>query len=354
MFEKEAKIYLKRGLSVIPTDTEKRPTFDWYIFQKQRMDEDEVDKLFKNAGGIGLVCGSISGNILAIDIDTKYFDSEISYDEIWSKVPDYLKEELVVQETRSGGKHWIFKTQYKLGNKKLAMRPTSDEERLINPDEKMKVLIETRGEGGFICMYPTKDYKIVSKNTKINELSTEDTLLLLELSTGYNRVWDEWGLYQRFSTEKENKFLSSPFEEADNRLNLLSYMETKGYKAVGRETKNGIRLLRPGANSSHSGYYHSDRNVYANFSMSTEFENGKVYSASSVFTILEANGDWKKSYKMLLDMGYGHALDLTPQLSEFIKAHKENNLERLLELHFNATKVIGGWLINNKFYKNEY
>jgi hypothetical protein len=354
-FIKAAKNYLKKGISVVPTDKHKRPTYEWFKFQKHRMSEDSVEECFAKAEGIGIICGSISGGILAIDIDSKYFDNEISYEEIWSRIPDEIKNLLVVQETRSGGKHWIFKTEYKLGNVKLAMRPTSDVERIENPNEKMKVLIETRGEGGFICITPTEAYSIISENKKLNTLTTEQTIFLLELSTSYNRVWDEAELYNRFSVEKENKFLTSPFDDADEKMNLLSYLQTKGYTPIGRESAQGLKLKRPGTStSSHSGYYHSGTNRYANFSMSNEFENGKVYSPSAIFTILECGGDWKKSYKMLLDMGYGHSIDLTKQLNEFITAYNNKELSLLLKYHFDATEVLGGWIINNKFYKNEY
>src|SRR5690606_16604275 len=142
--------------------------------------------------------------------------------------------------------------------------------------------------------------------------------------------------------EKKNKFLTSPFDDADERMDLLGLLQIHGYSIVGKESGGEVKIKRPGATSTHSGYYKSAENKYVNFSTSSEFEGQKVYSASAVFTILECGGDWKRSYKELLEKGYGHQIDMSPQLQEFTEAFKKGDLMKLLELHFGATKCRGG------------
>jgi hypothetical protein len=46
------------------------------------------------------------------------------------------------------------------GNQKLAQRPATAEEVKENPNEKVLVLIETRGEGGYVVAPPTDGYKL--------------------------------------------------------------------------------------------------------------------------------------------------------------------------------------------------
>lgn len=349
---KSARHYLNKGISVVATDAKKKPNYSWFKLQKKRLSFEEVEAHFQGAEGIGVICGNISNGLFAIDIDTKYFDEHISYEEIVERVPSEILNKLVVQETRSGGKHWVFKMSNPLGNKKLAMRETTEAERKGNPNEKVKVLIETRGEGGFICIYPTSNYKIISENKQINRLSQEEVEVLLNICYEFNRVWDEVELYERVKEEKNNKFLVSPFDDADVKLDLLGFMLSKGYKRVGRENASGVKLLRPGATSStHSGYYHPSTNKYANFSTSTEFENGKLYSASAVFTILECNGDWKQSYKKFLEMGYGVNVDFEKRINNFIKEVKENNFDYLLKEVFDAKKEGDLYIVNNKYIK---
>jgi hypothetical protein len=67
-----ALLYLQRGLSVIPLIYgDKKPAVRWEEFQVRRATEDEVKKWFSNVRNIGIVCGSVSGKLVVLDIESE-------------------------------------------------------------------------------------------------------------------------------------------------------------------------------------------------------------------------------------------------------------------------------------------
>ncbi len=140
--QKYAKQYLDQGLSILPLGCNKAPTRKWAQFQDDRMNADDVDNEFSASGvkGIGIIEGSISGNLEVIDVD----DADVGQtylDELNKRIPDLLAS-LPMVRTPKGGFHLYYRHQMdSTGNKKLAQRKT---------DDGVQVLIETRGEGGYV------------------------------------------------------------------------------------------------------------------------------------------------------------------------------------------------------------
>ena len=64
-----ASAYAHAGLSVIPTAADKRPACAWKPFTERIMSDRELEVNFRNAGGIGIVCGRVSGNLELLDFD---------------------------------------------------------------------------------------------------------------------------------------------------------------------------------------------------------------------------------------------------------------------------------------------
>jgi putative DNA primase/helicase len=59
-----------------------------------------------------------------------------------------------LEETPSGGRHWVYRCETIDGNTKLASRPKRPEE-MEHDKDKTKTLIETRGERGYIVADPS-------------------------------------------------------------------------------------------------------------------------------------------------------------------------------------------------------
>ena len=58
------------------------------------------------------------------------------------------------EATPSGGRHWLFCTASPVTTK-LARRPATEGELAEDPDNRVKVLMETKGEGGFTITAPS-------------------------------------------------------------------------------------------------------------------------------------------------------------------------------------------------------
>lgn len=64
--------YLSHGLSVIPTRKDKKPSISWKPYQDRRPTVDEATKWWTSypAAGIGIILGTVSGGLWALDCDT--------------------------------------------------------------------------------------------------------------------------------------------------------------------------------------------------------------------------------------------------------------------------------------------
>jgi hypothetical protein len=164
-----ARDLIARSLSVIPTDDLKRPMVpSWTKHQQRPMTEEEVVSFFgKEAKGIAIICGKVSNNVEVIDIDLKYDITGILYDRYVELIKESIPgtfEKLLIVRTVSGGYHFYYRCATIGGNKALAKRPATREELAKDPQIKAKVLIETRGEGGYIVAPPTRGYTVVQAN----------------------------------------------------------------------------------------------------------------------------------------------------------------------------------------------
>jgi len=305
-----AKKYHSFGLSVIPIGEDKRPfaygkDYSWKKHQEKLIDPSSN---FYDAKGIGLVAGLVSGNLEVIDIDLKYDLTGKLFDEYKSMInendKDILKK-LVVQKTVNNGYHFIYRCEVIEGNQSFAKRYTTDEEKEKNPKEKVKVLIETRGNGGYIACYPTIGYEIIYGSLdNIKTITKEERDILIYCAKSFNQVIEE---------KKERKEVAqiitdnkSPFEAWNESADVVGFLVSEGWKFV-RERGDRTYLLRPSGEKLWSAEYHSQKRLFYVFSSSTEFEQEKAYNPSQVLTIVKFNGDYSASAIWLLKNGYGES-----------------------------------------------
>lgn len=289
---------------------------------------------------VGLVCGEPSGGIEVVDIDLKYDISGTLYERFKVAVneacPELLKK-LVVQKTRSGGYHWIYRCKKIAGNNKLANRHTTEEEKLqtyaktynaeiqkSTPDEeakraakrdrdndKVRVLLETRGIGGQIVVAPSKGYEFVYGDFfSIQEITPEERDTLMETAMSFNEYFEEV-IVPKKSSIKVNGV--SPFDDYNERGDVVALLQRHGWKVVGQKGQKTI-FLRPGETSSKSsGNFDHNLNWFSVFTTSTEFETQKAYLPYSVFAVLECKKDYNEAAKKLVEMGYGEKRDAKKQ-----------------------------------------
>ena len=313
------------GLQFIPVNAMKQPLVKDWQNSTQKYD-------LSNCIAVGLVCGKPSGNIEVIDIDEKYsLDGKLfeNYKRLIHEIDPNLLAKLVVQKTKNGGYHFIYRCSAIVGNTKLANRPTTDEEKAetfskvyesevtkgkdhaeatkaahkSKINDKVRVLIETRGLGGQIVCYPSVGYKLIHGDFySITELSVEERDILFGVARQFNQMIEEFAAPK--SVAKKIKGLSS-FDDYNNRGDVISLLVNNGWSVV-RKLGSKTIFLRPGQVSSQtSGNYDENKKWFSVFTTSSEFEPERAYLPYAVFAILECNGDFSAASKKLYDLGYG-------------------------------------------------
>jgi hypothetical protein len=136
---------LAAGLSPIPIQPGgKVPLGEWKEYQRKAMQPADVDRLFRNGCGIGLVCGAVSGNLELLDFDAPELFRPFG-DTLESIAPDLRGRLTTWQETPSGGYHLVYRCSGTVGGNAVLARGRGG-----------KAAIETRGEGGQFLIAPSR------------------------------------------------------------------------------------------------------------------------------------------------------------------------------------------------------
>lgn len=322
------------NLQFIPINDKKIPTVkNWQTEIKKHN--------LSNCYGVGLVCGKSSelngAYIEALDIDLKYDVKGTLYNRFKNlihEIDSTLLSKMVVQKTRSGGFHFIYRCAKVEGNLKLANRYATEEEKnetyqktyekeslagksdadakkiaeKYKLNDKVRVLLETRGIGGYIAISPTNGYEFVYGDIQsISTISIEERDTLITIARQFNEVVEEQQ-FINYQKDHKKEYGLSPFEDYNNRGDVVSLLENNGWKRVGQKG-NKTLFLRPGQTTAlHSGNYDHNRNWFSVFTTSSEFEPQKAYLPYAVFAKLECNGDFSMASRKLLELGYGERI----------------------------------------------
>jgi len=313
------------GLQFIPVNGMKQPIVKGWQTTKNKHD-------LSNVVAVGLVCGEPSCNLECIDIDLKYsLDPKLfdKYKKLVKSVNDTLLNKLVVQRTRSGGYHLIYRCTEIAGNLKLANRRTTDEEKAETykktydaeilksvddtkakgiaeraaANDKVRVLFETRGIGGQFVCHPSEGYEFVFGDLQsISFITPAERETLHGIARQFNEVMED--VIVPKVQQKKTKGLSS-FEDYNERGDVVGLLQSYGWKIVSQKGSKTI-FLRPGQTTSQSsGNYDHEKKWFSVFTTSTEFEPQHAYLPYAVYAILECNKDFSAASKKLYESGYG-------------------------------------------------
>jgi len=299
---KAAHYYTKQGFSVIPIGDNKRAVFPWTEYQTRIITPEEINAQFNNdrTKNIAIIGGVVSAGLEIIDVDLKYDVTGT----LWARLQEALKDLLpllYVVRTKSGGYHLYYRCEEVQGNQKLAMRNATKEELKETPHAKEVVLIETRGEGGYVLAPPSEGYT-KEKEFKVNVITLEQRDSILAICRSFNEVIKETRTQLPADADA---YATTPWDDYNNKCNVVALLEAHGWQWI--ETK-GERdyLKRPGKTDSHiSADYHKGLNLFKVFSTSTEFETGRGYKPFAIYTTLEHNGNFSAAAKQLIKDGYG-------------------------------------------------
>lgn len=301
--KKVAKQLIAAGLSVTATNKNKVSLGSWTELQKRFLSDDEIDQRFESAHGIAIIAGKISGGLEIVDVDLKYDATGTLYESFIELIPKTIVKKIVIASTVSGGFHVYYRCDTIEGNKKLALREATADEKKENPHLKVFVLIETRGEGGYVIAPPTLGYTWVKGDfSKISKITSEEREIILNAAKSLNEYFEE--PKKEPHVVQNVNYATSPFEDFNNRGDTLALLQKHGWK-VFHESRGRSRVRRPGREDGTSGDYLHEKKWLCLFSSSTEFETGRAYKPSAVFCKLECNDDWSECAKKLKGLGYG-------------------------------------------------
>jgi len=295
-----AKSYANKGLSVISTDNSKTSIFAWKKYQNNIATESELEQMFNTpkAKGIAVICGAVSGNLEVIDVDCKY---GVKWEEYEAKILDAHPElygRLKIIRTVSNGYHLYYRCECIEGNQKLAERPATEDEKFINPNVKQFVLIETRGEAGYVIAPPSEGYQPLDSND-IPIITIEERDLLLSIARSFTQLIENVKQPVMPTTGSD----LTVWDDYNMRGDIIVLLEKHGWSVV-REDAERYYLLRPGQTSSvTSAVIFKDKRIFYPHTTSTTFQN-KGYNPFAVYTHLECNGDYKKACRQLSEI-YG-------------------------------------------------
>jgi len=301
----QARQLTKSGFSVIPikSDGSKAPAVLWKPYQQRIAKPEELKQWFRNGYGIGIVAGKVSGNLEVID-----FDDPAAF-EPWKRLVGELGgtelvKMLVIVETPRGGFHVYYRCADGVErNQKLAQRKGSD--------GKLKVLIETRGEGGYVvapgspkkCHLLKKSYKLLEGNlTEISTITSEERELLLSAARALNEHIESKRIISGNSDASGNR----PGDDFNTRAQWAEILEPHGWQKV-RETGEVTHWRRPDKNQGISATTNiGGSNLLYVFSTNGDpFEAQTVYSPFAAYTLLNHNRDFSAAAADLANKGYG-------------------------------------------------
>lgn len=140
----------------------KKVAYGWIHRSHTRAADAELAALYRRGlSGVGLMCGAVSGGLEMLEFEGRAVEEGLLEEFQAAAEAAGLGDVLAnivggySERTPSGGVHLLYRCSEVGGNQKLARRPATAAELAIDPDDKVKVLIETRGQGGYTIVAPT-------------------------------------------------------------------------------------------------------------------------------------------------------------------------------------------------------
>ena len=321
------------GASVVRAaiDGTKRPDGAWKQYQTKRPTEAIVRQWFEDGHpGMGIILGSVSGGLEMLEFEGRAvaekrheeFDeiAEASgLGELWQRIKDGYCE-----LTPSGGYHLIYRVTDGdvLPNTKLARRPSTEQELEATPGARVQVLVETRGEGGFVVTAPSHGpvhpsgqpwQLLVGGPKSIADITADERDALFNIARMLDQMPAAPEVPEQTRTEPASDTIDfngvKPGEDYEQRTDWVDILTPRGWRLLGQHgstrywQRPGKTDPGPSATTGHA----DDRDRLYVFTTSTEFEAERPYTKFGAYALLEHGGDHSAAAKELRRKGYGSA-----------------------------------------------
>jgi hypothetical protein len=310
-----ALLALAVGLSPgLPTeDGLKRPDGLWKQYQTTPATREEVIRWYRRRrSGNALFTGY--GDLEALEWDSSgaayqpFLDAaeKLGLGDLVERIRNGYEE-----RSPSGGFHWLYRCSEGRGNTELAKRPNPDD-----PD-KPKILIETRGVGGFLVIAPS--------NGKVHPSGGTYTLLHGGLETIATITPDErealWRLARTFDEMPEEPKPERPpqagsgqhqdgvrpGDDFNAKARWEDILEPAGWEPV--HASGAVTYWRrPDKDKGWSATTGKTKGFKV-FTSSTSLRAGESYSPFGLYCQIRHQGNWTACVKDLVEQGYGTWID---------------------------------------------
>ena len=203
-----------------------------------------------------------------------------------------------IVETPSGGFHIYYYCDTIEGNQKLAATKTGE------------VVIETRGEGGYVVapgsVIDGRTYRLTQGAlSDIPKISPIERSGILAICRRFNENRETEQAYTPKRLEHYQRSIGDPFTAYNMRGDVEGLLTSHGWTVVPGRDPNKTFFLRPGGNSATSANFHNSFRTLRVWSTSIPQLSPGSYRPADLFVILEHNGDQDKAARALLAAGYG-------------------------------------------------
>ena len=276
------------GYSVLPiTLNSKKPNIQsWAPYQKLRMSTADIDREFSKDVQIAVICGAISGCLEVIDFDLPKGGDLDHFKQFMALCRDFdgadLIRRLAIAETPSGGRHLFYRCPEGVeSNKKLA------------ESKNREVLIETRGDGGYVLVAPSSGYKWKQGGYESIPVITQDERkFLLGIATMLSEKVREVYQYERIASPGLSG--ERPGDVYSQRASAAELLTKHGWQFQRSGGKRSY-WVRPGKDTKGepSGTLTNDHppTFFCFSTNAAPLENDKGYSPFSLFVALEHGGN---------------------------------------------------------------
>lgn len=308
--------YVAAGLSVLPIriDGTKRPDgvlppdpktgiHEWAPYKHRLPSDSEIVTWFTHPKGIGIIGGAISGSLEVLDIETAEAVEQWGALIMSSETGRSLLQRLPRVSTPGGGMHVYYRCERIQGNQKLA--------RTELPDGKIKTVIETRGEGGYVvapgsppsCHESGRPYELLSgKLTAIPVIGPDERALLLDCARALDTLPKD---HLPAREERVVEFTGvSVAEHYNHNTTWAELLQPNGWKYL-KTHRNGTEEWQcphshDAGNCATIRTYEGAREVFHVFCTNQHgFSAEKSYSKFQAYAILEHMGDQKHAAQSL-------------------------------------------------------
>ena len=302
----------------IVADGSKRPACRWKPFQSRLATDDELESMFSGHVGIGVLGGRVSGGLEILD-----FDKPGMFD-LWQErlrerngVVAARVEGMPRISTPAQGRHLYYRCSAIEGNQKLAR---SAEPFVDCTGKEKDVLIETRGEGGYVLAPPSPSechkagvpYKHVAGPPlpHVPTISAEERDVLLDVA----RSFDERPEPERqveLARQEPRREGERPGDAYNRRTSWENVLQTHGWckttrdgdqqhwRRPGKKGPNDVSAVVGGPGDPEGKW------LYVHSTNAAPFEAERHYDRFSAYATLNCGGDMARAARDLAAQGYG-------------------------------------------------